>query len=124
MKKILIIDDEENLCHFVKVVLEDSGKYEVHTENNPANALSAVTEFRPDLIILDVLMPDIDGGEVEVLLKRADISKDIPIIFLTAMASKLDPNNKGVDVAGRFIIAKPVNVKNLITAIEEKLEKE
>ena len=120
-RKILIIDDEKDLCHFYKLVLEDTGRFDVKTETNSANALVAVKDFGPEMILLDIAMPNMDGGEVEELLKQADISKDIPIIFVSALASTLHNAQEGVQVAGRFVVAKPVTAEGLIGIIDKRL---
>jgi len=64
MKRILVIDDEPSITLNLKLTLESGGDYEVLGENNPANALAAAQTFQPDLILLDVMMPDLDGGDV------------------------------------------------------------
>ena len=63
-KKILIVDDEVDLTMLVKLNLEKTGRYEVRAENRAVKALAAGREFKPDLLLLDVMMPDLDGGDV------------------------------------------------------------
>ncbi len=121
-KKILIVDDEEALSRLMKLNLEDSGDYEVRTENRGTRALEAVHEFRPDLVILDVIMPDMDGADVEKQFETDEIAKKVPIMFLTAIATNDDPHDPGTMIGGRFVIAKAISIDKLIESIEERLK--
>jgi DNA-binding response OmpR family regulator len=120
-KRILIVDDEESLSRAIKLNLEDTGEYEVRTESRGANALGIVHDFRPDLVILDVIMPDMDGADVEKIFEKDEIAKKVPIIFLTAIATKDDTKDRGALIGGRFVIAKPISIDRLIESIEERL---
>ena len=122
-KKILVVDDEEHFTAMVKLNLEDRGNYEVRTENKGSNALAAAKEFNPDIIILDVIMPDMAGGEVVQQLKAEELTKDIPIVFLTALVTK-DEETAGQGIEGdNLYIAKPVTVERLIDFIENRINK-
>src|SRR5258706_15639749 len=83
-KKILVVDDEVTITRLLKLNLEKTGAYVVREENRGAKAYAAAREFKPDLILLDVMMPDLDGGEVAAQLQADPLMKGIPIIFLTA----------------------------------------
>lgn len=120
--KILVVDDEERLTKMVKLNLEQTGDYEIRTENLATNALNAAREFKPDLIILDIMMPDISGDVIAQQLLDDEELNDIKIIFLTALVTKGEIKAKGSEIAGRTFIAKPVKVDELITCIEEQLE--
>jgi len=122
-KKILVIDDEKNFGEMVKMNLEDTGRYTVKIETKGIKALDTVKEFRPDLILLDVVMPDIDGGSICHQIKSDEELKDIPIVFLTAIVreEEIAPYN-GI-IAGHPFIAKPVTVEKLIDCIEKNLKK-
>ncbi len=63
-KRILLVDDEESLCRVLKLNLEETGEYEVKTETRGTRALAIARDFKPNLIILDFVMPDIDGGSL------------------------------------------------------------
>ena len=121
-KRILIVDDEEDICISIKLFLEDTNQYEVRAETQGTQALPAALEFNPDLIILDLIMPDMDGGEVEQLLKGDNATKNIPIIFLTAMALDDDPLSQGRVIDGRFIIGKPVTMERLVESVSNYLK--
>ncbi len=120
-KKILIVDDEIKLCRILKLNLEETGKYEVQTESNSTKVVATVFAFHPDLIVLDFVMPEMDGGDVLKQLESNAKTKNIPIIFLTAVATKEDTNDQGSVIGGHFVIAKPVDMDELIEAIERKL---
>lgn len=120
-KKILIIDDEEQFTKIVKLNLEYTGKYEVKTENKGALGLAATKEFKPDLILLDILMPDMEGSEVAFQLTNDKDTENIPLVFLTAVAKKEEIEaSKGV-IGGHPFIAKPVDIKQLIEVIEQNI---
>ena len=118
-KRILVIDDEESLCRMVKMNLEETDKYEVRTETKGANALRAAKEFKPDLIFLDIVMPDIDGGEVSRMLKEDKMTGNIPLIFLTAIVTDKEVKTEEGVIGGKMFLAKPVSVDKLIQCIEE-----
>ena len=120
-KKILIIDDEEKFTKFVKLNLEQTGKYEVMVENLGARSIAAAKAFKPDLILLDIMMPDMDGSEVASQLKEEESCKNIPVVFLTAIVTKQEIDEKGPNIGGHPFIAKPVNLKNLISSIEQNI---
>ena len=118
-KKILLVDDEERLTRQTKRTLDRAGPYEVRAVNRAQLAVVAAREFKPDLILLDVMMPDGDGGQV-----AADIRDDVrlrntPIIFLTAAvrSSEIDAHTRRI--GGEIFMAKPVIIETLIACIEE-----
>lgn len=120
-KKILIIDDEEKFTKYVKLNLELTSKYVVRVENKGSRGLEAAKSFKPDLILLDVMMPDMDGSEVAAQLKEEEICKNIPVVFLTAIVTKQEIYEKGSDIGGHPFIAKPINLTNLISSIEQNI---
>lgn len=122
-KKVLIIDDEASFTRIVKLALEETGNYEVRTENKGEKGLSAALEFKPDLILLDVIMPDISGGEVCSQIISAAGLKDIPIIFLTAIVKEKEVGQGVGTIGGYPFLAKPVSKEKLIEAIEKYIRK-
>jgi len=120
-RKILIIDDEVDLTMLVKLNLEKTGRYEVRAENRALNGLSAAREFRPDLVLLDVMMPDLDGGDVLAQLKDDASLKDIPVVFLTATVLKEEIAKKGGFIGGYPYIPKPFRSEVLLNCIEKIL---
>ena len=88
-KKILIIEDEEDFLKGIKVILEAQG-FEIHTALTGKEGLSLARRLKPDLIILDVMLPEIDGYKISRLLKFDERYKAIPIIMLTARTQEED----------------------------------
>jgi len=122
-RKILIIDDEPGFTHMVRLTLENTGFYDVREENKPLLALSTAHEFKPDLIFLDVLMPDMDGGDVAAKLKADPEFRNTPVVFLTATVPKREANSSGGLTSGGFLfLAKPVGIKELVKCIEDNLK--
>ncbi len=118
-KRILVIDDEPSFTRVLKLFLEKTGTYEVRDENRGEMALTAAKQFRPDLILLDIVMPDMDGGEIASNIIADESLKDTPIIFLTAAVAK---DEEGI-ISGRPFIAKPANGEVVIQCIENNLPK-
>ena len=121
LKRLLLIDDEEPFTRLVKLNLEQTGRYVVRIENDGSKALATAREFVPDLILLDVIMPDADGGEVAALIKADAALKAVPIIFLTAAVSQKELDGPSGMIGGRMFIAKPVNKRSLIELIDQQL---
>lgn len=121
-KKILVIDDEEDICHFSKSILEKTGKFEVLVSTSALTGINLAKSHLPDLILLDINMPEIDGGAVAQNLRENKSTSEIPIVFLTALLRKAEAEESRGEIAGRFFIAKPVNPKELIKKIESILQ--
>ena len=118
-RKILIIDDEPGFTRMVKLNLEAKKTYEVRELNNPAMVVQVACEFCPDIILLDVVMPGLDGGNVLSLLKADPVLKIIPVLFVTATVCKSEAEEHRRHIGGAFFIAKPVTAASLIQSIEE-----
>lgn len=117
-KRILLVDDEATITRTLKLYLEGTGAYEVRTENRGSAALKAAQEFRPNLILLDVAMPDMDGGEVAEQIATDDLLKGTPIVFLTALVKRQEVIAAGGDIGGYPYIAKPLEPDKIIEVIE------
>jgi len=120
-QKILFVDDEADLTLLVKLNLEKTGLYEVRAENRALNAVKAAREFKPDLVLLDVMMPDLDGGDVAAQLKSDASLKDVPVIFLTATVLKEEVGDKGKMIGGYPFIPKPFRSDVLLEQIAKSL---
>jgi CheY-like chemotaxis protein len=120
-KRILVVDDEVALTRMVKLNLEQTGDYEVRTENQGSMAIPAAREFNPDLILLDVMMPDMTGDEVSAQLKEDDQLQHIKYIFMTAIVTKEETAEMGNQIGGNEFLAKPVKAEELIATIERVL---
>ncbi|MDD5669997.1 MAG: response regulator [Candidatus Omnitrophica bacterium] len=123
LKKILIVDDEVGFTKLVQLNLEKTGKYEVRIVNQGVFGLTAAKEFRPDLIFLDIIMPDMAGSDVALQLKEDEQTKDIPIVFLTAIVRDEELRSGGSIIGGHPFIAKPVSLHVLLDTIEKVLGK-
>jgi len=121
-KKILLVDDEEDFCFFVKLNLEQTGKYEVLTATSGSSGLIMASQELPDLVLLDIIMPEMNGGQVAELLLDNPKTKDIPVIFITAIASRSEVQSQEGVIGGRRFIAKPVTPIELIAKIDPILE--
>jgi len=119
-KNILIVDDEQDVLLVLEKGLTAEG-YSVITATSGNDAISLARSKRPDLIILDVLMSDMDGSEVKRILKEDPETKDIPIIFLTGMFPKREDDQEGRIVAGYVLFEKPYDILELMSAIEQLL---
>lgn len=118
-KKVLIIDDEVAFTNIVKLTLEGKGGYDVCVENDSRQAITTARRFWPDVIVLDVVMPELDGGEVRTQFLADPILKHIPLIFLTAIVRQKEVDEHSGVIGGSFYLAKPVSADGLISAIEE-----
>jgi two-component system OmpR family response regulator len=118
--RVLLIDDEPSFTRMLRMNLERRG-FEVRVENNGANAHTAAREFLPDFILLDVIMPDVDGGEAASNIRSDPGLKGVPIVFLTAGVSKEKTRVKGDVIGGETYLAKPVSVEAVIRCIEKGL---
>ncbi|MEI7732232.1 MAG: response regulator [Verrucomicrobiota bacterium] len=122
-KRILVVDDETTFTRMVRLNLEKAGPYEVREENRGRRAAATAREFKPHLILLDVIMPDVDGGEVAALIQADPNLKNIPVVFLTATVSKREVGEAGTQRGGLFFLAKPVTLDQLVDCIEKHLKK-
>jgi len=122
-KRILIIDDEPGFTRMVKLNLEKTGFFEVREENKATYAIPAAREFKPDLILLDVIMPTMDGGDIAAHIKADRHLRDIPVVFLTATVSQREAGEEGMKSGGALFLAKPVSVETLIKCINENTRK-
>src|SRR5436190_21614260 len=115
-KKILAVDDERHIVRLVQVNLERAG-YQVVTAFDGKDALQKVEDEQPDLVVLDVMMPYMDGFEVLQHLRKNPITRDLPVIMLTAKAQDADVFRgwqSGVDC----YLTKPFNPMELITFVK------
>lgn len=121
-KKILLVDDEKDLVYAVTLQLEDNG-YEVLPAYDGQEALEEARHKKPDLIILDLMLPKVDGFKVCRILKFDEKYKKIPIIMFTARAQESD-KKLGQEVGADAYIAKPFEPQVLLGKVEELLKKQ
>jgi CheY-like chemotaxis protein len=117
-RRILVVDDDHHTTHLVKVLLERTEYYLVLEENDATKAHQSARNFRPDLILLDIVMPEADGGAVAARIEADPELQNTPIIFLTALVTRVEAK-AGLQAQGHSFVAKPVSIRELINAIEE-----
>ena len=120
-RKILIVDDEEGFSRLVQVSLEDTGKYDVRIENEATHALMTALAYRPDLILLDIIMASKEGPDVAIEIKEDPRLKEIPIVFLTATVTQAEINAEGGKIGGHPFVAKPSSLETLLESIEKNI---
>ena len=120
-KRILVVDDEAQNTRLLKLYLERTNDYAVREENDANAALSAAEEFKPDLILLDVMMPDIDGGELAARFQASTKLKTVPTVFLTAAVTKEEVEAGGGLVGGAPFLAKPVVLSEVLDCLKQHL---
>jgi CheY-like chemotaxis protein len=119
-RRILIVDDDRDSTHLIKILLEKISHYLVREENDAAKAHESARDFRPDLILLDIIMPQIDGGDIAAQIDADPGLPRTPIIFLTALVTKAEAK-AGLHIQGHPVLAKPIDIPELINRIEENL---
>jgi two-component system, OmpR family, response regulator len=120
-KRILVVDDEPSITRLLKLNLEQTGDYEVATENIPRAALASAEEFQPDLLLLDVVMPGLDGGTLASQLRTSPKLKGVPIVFLTASITREELRARHGLVGGQPFLAKPVSLHEVLACLEQHL---
>ena len=120
-KRILIVDDEPSITQLLRLNLEKSGQYTVRAENVAERVIGALAEFKPDLILLDVMMPGMDGGALAEKIQADRNFKHLPIVFLTAAVKQEEVDARDGMIGGFPYIAKPLNVRGVINVIEKNL---
>ncbi len=120
-RRILVVDDEASITRLLKLNLEQTSDYEVRAENDAKAALAAAEEFEPDLILLDVMMPGMDGGELASRLQANPKLRPVPIVFLTAAATKGEVYSRGGKVGGLPFLAKPVELAEVVACLKQQL---
>ena len=121
MKKILIVDDEKNFCTLLKMNLQKRGPFEVRTTSDPNDALRLAKEYRPDLILLDILMPEMDGMSLAAALKGDKDTKDIVIAFLTALVNEEDVRDMKGRAGVDYFFSKLGTTEELMSSISRIL---
>jgi two-component system alkaline phosphatase synthesis response regulator PhoP len=120
-RKVMVVDDEEHFLKITKINLEKTGRYEVETMSDATGIISRVKSFNPDVIILDILMPKMDGVEACKLLNKDSAGKFIPIITLSALDTDKDKLMMYKQGIVDFLV-KPIEKDELIAKIEKALQ--
>ncbi|MBI2609383.1 MAG: response regulator [Deltaproteobacteria bacterium] len=118
-KKVLIIDDEQDLIDLLTLRLENEG-YEVSAALNGTEGLEKIKSEKPDIVLLDVMMPELNGYQVCRKLKQDDNLKDIPVVMLTAKAQESD-KFWGMEIGADDYVTKPFEFSQLSEVIKKYL---
>ena len=113
MPRVLVVDDEVAIVRLIQVNLERQG-YQVETANNGVQALAKIRDSRPDLLVSDVMMPEMNGFELLTSIRRDPALMDLPVIMLTAKAQDRDVM-EGYKTGADMYLTKPFNPAELIT---------
>ena len=116
-RRVLLVDDEAGFTRLLRLVLKD---FEIFEENDPTKALEAARRIRPDMIFLDVIMPELDGGSLAAEMRADPQLAQTPIVFLTAIVSPAEAKDKSV-IGGFPFLAKPVTKDKLVQCINKFL---
>ena len=119
-KKILVVDDEDDILHFLELVLREKG-YDVATASGGHEALTKAQLEQPNLILLDIMMPQMDGWEVLKLLRVDEETADIPVAMLSARTEAKD-RVQGLQEGAIDYICKPFSLQDLLVKIETIFE--
>jgi CheY-like chemotaxis protein len=119
-KKVLFVDDEEDVLDDISRLLKRNN-YEVIATSDPKEVIKLSRCLRPDVILLDILMPDIDGGTLAAMLREDRFTNKIPVIFLTALMTKTEESKMSISNLQCKVIAKPCTREELLGAIREAI---
>ncbi|MCL4156354.1 UNVERIFIED_CONTAM: hypothetical protein GTU68_065067 [Idotea baltica] len=120
-KKILIVDDEPNIVMSLEFLMRKKN-HEVHIARNGTEALDILTKECPDLILLDIMMPDVDGYEICKHVRSQDKFNNTRIIFLSAKSKQSDIQ-KGLDMGADMYVTKPFSTRSLMSDVQTLLKK-
>lgn len=119
-KSILLVDDEQDVLNSLSFFLSRNG-YSVSVANSGTEGLRLAKENLPQLIILDLMLPDIDGSDVAVELLQNPATKNIPIVFLTSVFTKTEQLAIGDLIANRCIVAKPCKPEEILSLVKQHI---
>lgn len=118
--KILIVDDEPNILMSLEFLMKKNG-FEVFIARNGTEALEIIATQLPELILLDIMMPDVDGYEVCRQVKENELTQHIHIVFLSAKGKEVDIN-KGLSLGASLYVTKPFSTRALLAEVNKLLE--
>lgn len=125
MARIYLVDDDRNLANLTKIALVKKG-YEVVIFHEALKAIEEAKKQRPDLILMDIMLPQVSGGEAVKELKKDHNLKSVPVVFLTGLvSSEEDIEKTGINIDGSIYktLGKPYEIEQLLKVMEEALGK-
>jgi CheY-like chemotaxis protein len=120
IKKVLIVDDNKDICHLLGHILEEAG-YQIFYANNGLQALTQAQSQQPDLILMDLSLPELDGWEVLKRLRNQPMFSHIPIIALTAFVN-VKTHSKALAAGFSYYLPKPFQINEMLKVIAELLQ--
>lgn len=122
-RRILLVDDEASITRALALYLTENGNCDVRVENVGSGAVATAREFLPDLIFMDIVMPDADGGALAAEIQADPTLQGTPLVFLTALVSKSETKGVGTQIGGYPFLAKPVDPEIVLASIEHHARK-
>ena len=119
-KKVLLVDDEKSFTNLLRLNLEQTGKYDVRVVNWSEDALPAARDFKPDIVLLDIIMPRMPGGNVVAQFEADPALKSVPIVFLTAAVQRSRLEEMDGIISDHPCLAKPSSMDEIIAMIEKQ----
>ena len=116
-RSILIVDDDVDTCQMVKMILEKTGLYAVNICNRGSEAFKIVQDTRPELVLLDIMMPDADGTDIADQIQQDKSLTHTRIVFMTSLVSQKEVNKSSV-IGGHSFISKPVSGETLLQRVK------
>lgn len=121
-KRILVVDDEETICRLAKRMLDSAGGYTVEIETDGSKVTTTAREFKPDLLLLDVVIPDVEGYEINDLILTDSHLQSVPVVFMTGILSDEEVLDREGMMLGRPCIAKPITKEKLLNCLAQHLD--
>jgi two-component system, OmpR family, response regulator len=118
--RVLIVDDNRHFAEGARTILQRTGQYTVCVETNAPRALETARSFKPDLLLVDLMMPEIDGVELATQIGADWALHDVPIVFVTALITPEEASD-GRRIDGHRVSAKPHTAAELLRVVEENL---
>ena len=122
-RRILLVDDEASITRALALYLTENGNCDVRVENVGSRAVATAREFLPDLIFMDIVMPDADGGALAAEIQADPTLQGTPLVFLTALVSKHETQGVATQIGGYPFLAKPVDPEIVLACIEHHARK-
>ena len=121
-KPVLVVDDDTRITDFLKLAIEDSGEFEVTVMNQPLKAVETAKRIQPVFVFLDVEMPHLTGGDIAFQMRSEVSLKNVPIVFLTGMATEEDIKESNL-IAGYPFLVKPVKSEQVLECLRKYIKK-
>ncbi len=122
-RRILLVDDDASLTRALALYLTENGNCDVRVENAGSRAVATAREFQPDLIFMDIVMPDADGGALAAEIQADPLLRGTPLVFLTVLVSQSETQGGSIQIGTYPFLAKPVDPEIVLASIEHHARK-